>query len=234
MRVVYANTFGVTVEDIIKRTGHHRVTVQKYVSLLEDMGFIVTHKIGYYTIVFPSGLAEYLENDFPSILMDSLIYVLKNRMSMNIDEVYNFSRSIALLFSQRIMHVIKWHLKKVHKYTKYLTNIYIPAVIPTLRFKVSSFRSSDKLIYIELQGIKAQNAPKEYYCAFLKGYVEGVLLSMDAPLRSLGVVEAVEKKDGLSCVFIAILKEPISKVLERLVEEDKPSYECPTNAVIDT
>ena len=113
LNVIYNSPLGVTIEDIVNSTGHHRVTVQRYITRLEELGFVKLKRIGHYVLVFPANLIKQIENDFPSLLLDSTIHVIQKNLKLNHINLFEIGKELGEAISDEIINDVKEYFRKI-------------------------------------------------------------------------------------------------------------------------
>jgi len=219
LEVVQESPFGVTLEEIVKKTGHHRNTVKKYLDKLKELGFVEYRKVGYYTLVYSMAIYEFITYDYSSLFLNSLIYALVNKFNFSLEDIKSFSKEIYYYFGEEIRDIIIQGLLRVHGKVRELADIPIPLPIPKIKFRIRSMEMNDKLLYFELMDIKVIKCGAEEACAFFQGYLRGLLDAIEIPYDKIELVE--EKKEGslVSCRYIAILNKTLQEIMEGLREK---------------
>mgnify|MGYP000613178805 CR=1 FL=1 len=216
LNVVQKAVFGLTFEEIVKETGHHRATVKKYLDLLEKWGFIVHKRIGYYTLVFPASIYEFMKNDFPGLYISSLIKILWRDFDFDRDKIQALSQRVAKDFSLAIINVIRKFLSNIDEKIEDLAEVVIPSMTPYLKFKIKRFRLADKLLYIEVLEFKTDDLSEDLVCEFLRGYLSGLLEALDVKFDKIETIEKIKQNGKVNCKLVIILKEPIEEITEKL------------------
>ncbi len=219
LEVIQNSPFGVTLEEIVKRTGHHRNTVKKYLERLKEFGFVEFRKVGYYTIVYSTAIYEFITYDYSTLFFDSLVHVLTTKYKFNREKLLEFSKDVSKIFSKEIKNIMIKSLLKVREKVQELTDITIPLAIPHIKFKIKSLELSDKLLYFEIMGIKVQKCSEKDACTFFQGYLKGVLETLNIEYDKIEIVEEKREDNEVNCKYIAILKKTIKEILEQLKQE---------------
>jgi len=212
---IYSSPFGVTVEDIVKKTKHHRVTVNRYLILLEDMGLVFLRRIGNYLIAYPIGVAEALQNDAPGLLLASILRVLVSE-GLSREKLINLGKKVSSTFILSFGDIIKEHLRKIARYFPRIVNIYFPAITPNFRVKISKANISEDIMIVDFSGIRGVE-PKELQCFFYMGYLEGILRGLGFPLRKIELLETKINRNELSCRYIVLLEKPLGEVIREIL-----------------
>jgi len=213
--VVYGSAFGVTVEDIVKRTKHHRVTVSRYLVLLEDMGLIFLRRIGNYLIAYPIGVAEALRNDAPGLLLASILKILVSK-GLSREELVDLGRRVSSIIVSNFGDVVKEHLRRIARYFPKIINIYFPAITPNFRVKIEKADINEDMMIISFSGIRSVES-RELQCFFYMGYLEGILRGLGFPLRKVELLETKICGDMLSCRYIVLLEKSLGEVMKEVL-----------------
>ncbi|MGQ4891641.1 MAG: hypothetical protein ACP6IP_04030 [Candidatus Njordarchaeia archaeon] len=220
LNVVQKAVFGITFEEIVKETGHHRMTVKKYLDLLEKWGFIVYRRIGYYTLVFPAAIYEFIRNDLAGLYVNALIKTLANNFDFDSDRIRSFSHLVSREFSSAMINILRRFLRDVDEKIEDLSEIVIPTMTPYLKFKMRRLRLSDKLLYMEVLEFMAQDLDKDMVCEFLRGYLAGMLEALDIKFDKIEIIEKGENDSKINCKLVIILQESIGDVANKLKKSE--------------
>ncbi len=214
LNIIYDSPLGITIEDIVNVSGHHRLTVQKYVSMLEKLGFATTRRLGHYILVFPTIIIRNINNDLSSLILFSLVRVLSEELGFSEEKLFRLGVKIGEKVSMRITSDIKEYFRKLGEEIYELTNIPLPITTSKFSVKIHQFKDVDKVVYIELSFIPPESKSISNFCQFMAGYIMGILGSI-LPLRRVELIEHSESSK-LVCKYIAILKKPISTIITEL------------------
>ena len=217
LNVIYNSPLGVTIEDIVNSTGHHRVTVQRYITRLEELGFVKLKRIGHYVLVFPANLIKQIENDFPSLLLDSTIHVIQKNLKLNHINLFEIGKELGEAISDEIINDVKEYFRKIGDKIYEFTNIFLPATTFRFKIKVNRFSLSDKLITIEINYLNKRKSSLESFCYFMGGYIEGILCRIIG-IRKIEIIDMVQNENNFQCKYIAILDKPISEYIARITK----------------
>lgn len=205
---IYTEPFGLTLEDLVNKTGHHRATLQKYVAYLESLGLIYVRRLGNYSLIFPRQIAEFIRYDYPNALLDAMLYIMLEKIGeQNAEEI---GYQLAKLFSKAIISTIKNYVQLLKKQLRNITSVYFPTTSLKTRAKIEIL-DNDRVLRLELSGIETTNTTLTIYCNFLKGYIKGILEELEVPIASISIADINNSKN--TCTFIMILKENIEKII---------------------
>ncbi len=203
--------WGLTIEEIANNTGYHRNTVSKYIAILEEAGFLIKRQIGKYTLWFIRNIYEYFRESTAEKFLAVLIKHLKNELNADLFET---GRNIVKDMLSSLSHK-KLNLKKMLReragILRYFTGVYIPTVVPGVKFKIHEVTLSNNFLLIEVSGkiCNVDLETKKEICEFMRGYIWGLLEFNDI---SFSDIEKIHENDGGSCKFKIVFDEPIAEI----------------------
>jgi len=221
LATIQENFFGLTFEDIVKETGHHRATVKKYLDILEKWGFIISRRVGYYTMIFSSAIYEFIERDFAGIYMDSLIGILVRQYRFDKQQIFELSRNVAKLFSMRITQSIRRFLSDLDEKIDNMTEVVIPTIMPYLKFRIHRAELSDRILFIEVLEFKVREMPENVVCHFISGHIAGLLDALDIKFEEIKAVEQNKLGEKFECKILIILSETVEEIMNKIKEKLK-------------
>ncbi len=217
------SVWGMTIEEISKKTRMHRNTISKYMQKLEEAGVVVKKQIGKYTFWLLKSVYRYYESDMVKRFLESII-----RISLFTSEKCgvgpeDFGRRIGEEITKITIleHMKKGKIKEgFHANTfKELADIYMPTIVPKLKVKILRPDFTEKMIFINLLGCPNRIEEFEYVCQFFKGYIRGVLETFNIDYKSVEIVDA--KKDEGLCRYGIIFNRALQEIILQFKEHFK-------------
>jgi len=219
--VLETSTWGMTIEEIAKETGYHRNTISKYMALLNDVGFVFSRTIGKYTFWLPRNIYIYRKTNVAKQFFQDICIAFNEVVpeDCKVDWV-KIGEKVGMSTVKRSLKSIKHQrtvsFKELGKVFKAFLGIFIPTIIPGLRYKVSEFDYDDDNIVVQVSGIQFMEGEEfEIACSFITGYIVGIFKGLQTSVRNVITRKSNQANNGFCEVqifFNELVGELIGKI----------------------
>lgn len=202
--------WGLTIEDIAEKTGLHRNTVSKYVSILEKSGLAIKRQIGKYTLWFIRNIYLYFESEMAKRFLIAIIRYLHSSPHIN---VFKAGKEIVKLILKRKSIKRENFIEVIRRKAgifRYFIGVYIPTIVPGLKFKIPEIKFYSNNLIIEVSGNICDVDPdtRNALCDFMKGYIWGLLETYKIAFQD---IEQIDDNEN-SCKFRIIFNKSLGEI----------------------
>jgi len=202
--------WGLTIEDIAEKTRLHRNTVSKYISLLEEAGLAIKRQIGKYTLWFIRNIYDYFESEMAERFLIAMIRYLCYSLRL---DIFNVGKDVVKIILRRKTakrENFKEIIRSKAGIIRYFTGVYIPTIVPGIKFRIPDIKFSEYNLIIEVSG-KICNVDldtRKAFCEFMRGYIWGLLEIHQISFKD---IERIESNDN-SCRFRITFNKPLVEI----------------------
>ncbi len=213
LNILQESVWGMTINEIAKKTGRHRNTISKYMAELEKIGLVIKRKIGKYTFWLPHNIYIYHRSRVAELFIRSVLKVLRTNVLRNAYDLCEFGRAVAYTMMMDSEKTIDFRaLMQRSGIIRDFLGIFIPTVIPGLKFKVNEFGMDDQSITINVVWRGKNRDEDELVRDFTRGYIMGILDFFNIKYREIKEMKCQFRKDACLCGFRILFDKPLREV----------------------
>jgi len=206
--------WGMTIEELSEVTGRHRNTLAKYLSTLEKIDLVVRRSIGKYTFWLLSATYRFRTSDAPMKFFQHLSNIIDAHFKKGeAISIFEISRKIGYILASReeFLKIIERLSKQTEpiEYLSGLLGIFLPSMLPRLRFKINEFDFDDNKIRISVSKCPCNGNPKfKSSCISMGGFLQGVMEKIGLEVEKIEEIDC-QINGASACTFEATLKKKI-------------------------
>ena len=226
LTILQESVWGMTIEEIAEKTGHHRNTIAKYMPILEENRLVVSRTIGKYTFWLLRAAFEYRKSNIATEFFRKLARIVEEYVDKNeiltpfrLGELLGYE--LTNLENNECPSEKMLSIEEIESKTNEFLGIFLPTILPRISFRINEISLDEPRFTISVANCPCQGNPRyKSSCIFIMGYIKGVVEKVGFTVVDINEVSC--QIDGFpACTYEVTLDKSIRKYLEQFIEKRK-------------